>query len=174
MKTMTMLMMAGALLLESPVAAVGEENASMPDVAVGPDTSYFVGTQECTWGDTSTEYIDGVEHYKEHYSCVTETTDPRFTGTEELDIVTYGGYGIASPWTAEGVVSGAEGSWHGSGQGMVDYQGAPPLGTPGHPFNYGEMTYIGDDAYEGLVVHYYFAGSEIDALALSGWVTPTE
>ena len=69
-------------------------------------------------------------------------------------------------------VSGLGGSWSGKGVGVWD-AGASPLGTPGVPFNYGAMTYTGEGAYEGLVLHYYVAGTD-EELALMGWIAPVE
>ena len=69
-------------------------------------------------------------------------------------------------------VSGLWGSWSGKGVGVWD-AGASPLGTPGVPFNYGAMTYTGEGAYEGLVLHYYVAGTD-EELALMGWIAPVE
>lgn len=154
-----------------PVLA--QESTTAPGVPVGPDVSYFVGTSTCEWGRTGREFIDGVEHYAEFFSCVTETTDPRMTGTEELPVVTYNLFGVASPWTADSVFTSEDGSWRGRGQGMVDLDGASPLGTPGQPFNYGEMTYVGEGAYEGLAAQVYLTGTNGE-WALSGWIAPAE
>jgi hypothetical protein len=160
------------LLLGSPVSVVGQEDTSATEVPLGGDVSYFTGTEACTSELLGSAVVDGVEQAEIRYTCETVTTDPRFEGTEELVLIAYDAGTVGGPWTAAGSLTQDTGAWRGQGLGVWD-AGASPLGTPGVPFNYGEMTYIGEGAYEGLVLHYYVAGTD-EELALMGWIAPSE
>lgn len=172
MKRTMVVLAAGALVLGSPIGAVGRESASTPIVPVGEGVSYFTGTEDCSSVIVGSSVVDGVERAEIRYTCETVSSDPRFEGTEELDLVAYDGGSAGGPWTAEAVLTQDRGSWRGRGRGVWD-AGASPLGTPGVPFNYGEMTFVGEGAYEGLVLHYYVAGTD-EELALMGWIAPGE
>ena len=171
-KKSTMVMVVGALVLGSSVSVVGQEAISTPDVPLGGDVSYFTGTEECSSQRLASTVVDGVAQAEFHFTCETVTSDQRFSGTEEFDLIAYYGGSVGGPWTAEGGLTRDEGSWHGQGLGVWD-AGASPLGTPGVPFNYGEMTYVGEGAYAGLVLHCYLAGTD-EELASMGWITPSE
>ncbi len=172
MRTFSATVVAVLLLVMSAVGTVGQEDASTPNVPVGQDVSYFTGTEECASEVLGSTVVDGVMQSQAHYTCETVTTDPRFTGTEEIDLMAYVGGAAGGLWTAEAVLNQGEGSWRGEGLGVWD-AGASPLGTPGLPFNYGEMTYVGEGSYEGLVLHYYLAGTD-EELAFMGWIAPSE
>ena len=60
------------------------------------------------------------------------------------------------------LITNDDGSWRGSAQAA----------DSGGPVN-GEAHYVGEGAYEGLVMRYYLAGHEGNQ-AVSGWVTPAE
>lgn len=173
MRTSLSLIASLVLALGAPIGVAGQEREVVPDLTVPAEAEPFVGTEECemTYFDPS-ESIEGVSYLVEHFSCTTETTDPRATGTEELDVFSRLGP-RPLPWVAYGEFSTDEGSWRGRGEGMVDPQGRSPFGTSGRPFNYGEMTYVGEGAYDGLVMHYYFAGGD-DLTGVAGWIAPID
>ena len=164
---------AAILVLSSAVIVSGHTDGDRPSVPVSLDTLYFVGTWTCDSAWVGVEYIDGVEHQKRHLTCTTESTNPRVVGTEELHLTRYGNWSDAAPWTADAVLSTTEGTWRGSGRGVRDVTGASGLGMARFPFLYGELTYVGEGAYDGLVMHRYMAG-HLGNLAVSGWVTPAE
>ena len=176
-KTTTISILALGLLAGLAVGVVAQDEAADPtmfSVPVGLDTSYFSGTWICESEFVGTEWVDGVQRNKSHNTCTTESTDPRVDGTGEWDRIAYGtlqGEGV--PWTAVGVLTTAEGTWRGNGHGMATTGGASGLGMAGFAFGFGEMTYIGEGAYEGLVMRYYLAGHAGNT-AVSGWVTPAE
>ncbi len=155
----------GLFLVSQPFAQQqGPHFGATSEVAVGPDTTYFTGTTACTFGGRESKVVDGVSQNEEHYACDLVTTDPRLVGTEEIDLIAYIASGDGGPWTAEAVLTTDEGSWHGTAQGVYDTARAS---------DYGEATYLGEGAYEGLTAHYYFAGQG-DPYSLTGWITSSE
>ena len=161
------------LVLGASVGASGQEGQAFPDLAVPADAEPFVGSEVCEWTYNADEIIEDVHYIVEHFSCTLETSDSRASGSEELDFVTRKGRYRALPWAATSELTTEEGSWSGSGEGMVDTVGVSPLGTRGQPFNYGEMTYVGEGANEGLVMHLYAAGGN-DVLGVAGWIATAE
>ena len=158
------------LVLGASGGTAGQEGQTVPDLTVPPDAEMFVGTEVCERTYFGSEIIEEVNYIVEHFSCTTETTDPRASGIEELDVYSRrGGASSVLPWVAVGEFSTEGGSWRGRAEGMVDVRGVSPLGERGAPFNYGEMTYAGEGAYEGLVMHYYFAGGN-DVTGVAGWI----
>jgi hypothetical protein len=134
------------------------------------------GTSECTvlpLSDTIGE--DGVEVIEERFTCQTTMSDPRASGAEEYPLIVTR---IADPsnllaglWTADGAtITNNNGVWRGYGFGVVDLVGVSSLAEGVWPFNYGEMHYSGEGAYEGLTLHLYISGTNYD-FALAGWIS---
>jgi hypothetical protein len=78
--------------------------------------------------------------------------------------------GVGGVWTAEeATITNDEGVWRGTGEGIVDLVGVSPLAEGIRPFNYGEVRYEGEGAYEGLTMRLYIAGTNNEA-AYAGWI----
>ena len=78
-------------------------------------------------------------------TCDLDMSDPRVSGTETIESMSM----VAGrQWTVQpDVITNAEGTWRGSGQGSDDEDGAP----------LGEAHFVGEGGYEGLEFHYYVA-----------------
>jgi hypothetical protein len=68
---------------------------------------------------------------------------------------------VSSAWTGEGTITNDEGSWTGNVEGVVDFD----VGI----VNYGQVTYAGQGAYEGMTLHLLVAGSN-EQLSYAGWI----
>lgn len=158
-----------------PGAQSTDPTGAMAEVAVGSGVTYFTGTRMCSPEFEERSLVEKVWVDRLHLTCEVVTTDSRFDGTEEVGAIYYVPMPHGAepgPWTAEGVLTGEEGSWLGTGEGVLDIKGDSPL-TARDSFHYGAVTYRGEGAYEGLVAHYYFAGDP-DVLSLTGWITSGE
>jgi hypothetical protein len=170
------LFLIGQPLAQQRLAQPGAEAALQPgaaaDVPVGPDMTYFTGTEVCTGEPAGSDVVDGIVQIYRHNSCDFVSSDPRFTGTMDGDVIVYGS-GDTGPWTGASVLTNENGAWRGTSEGVWDATSASPLGTPGLTFHYGVVTWVGEGAYEGSTVHLYMAGT--DAMTShTGWISAGE
>ena len=144
---------------------------TVPDGAVA-----VTGTSQCTIQPLSdTIGDDGTEVVEERFTCRTTMSDPRASGAEEYPLIvtriTDPSNPVAGLWHAEGAtITNDDGVWRGNGFGVVDLVGVSPLAEGVWPFNYGEVHYTGEGAYDGLTLHFYISGTNYD-FALAGWIS---
>jgi hypothetical protein len=120
---------------------------------------------QVVWGSASCELTGSP-----FFTCELDMSDPRVSGTETIEHMAW----LAGrQWIVNGdVITNAEGTWRGSGQGSDDEDGAP----------LSEARFVGEGGYEGLEFHYYLAppteGDWLsDPIPLTGWIsrsTPTD
>ena len=146
-----------------------------PDLSLSPDAVVVIGTGQCSMRNTGFEEIDGVFYVTEVFSCADTMSDPRVTGTQDFVSVTkYVDENTGGIWFAEEMtLTTDEGTWRGTGWGIVDLEGVLPWAEGLWPFNYGEAHYTGEGPYEGLEYHYFVAGSNNQA-AVTGWINTVE
>jgi hypothetical protein len=158
---------AATLLLATTLTACGtpaDDQAGPPNEAVA-----VVGTSECVITDRT---FNG-DMITELFECTVEMSDPRVTGTETLTAVTQDG-DKGGVWTVDdAVLTTGDGTWRGTGQGVVDYVGVLPTAQGMAPYNYGELHYRGEGRYEGLEFHYYLSASNSGG-AYAGWIASTD
>ena len=137
------------------------------------DATVVVGSVRCGMTNVSDDVVDGVEVIVEHFVCEVEASDPRVSGTEDLMVVSrVAHFTLGGTWTVQdATLTNDGGTWRGSAQGVVDLTGVHPFAKGVIPFNYGEAHYIGEGAYDGLVYHYYFSGSN-GMEGVTGWIQP--
>jgi len=124
-----------------------------------------IGTDNCERSLDSDERLDdGTEVMLETFDCDLETSDPRATGHEiwHTDTRFLEPDDATSAATGEGTLRNDEGSWAAMGDFIVEFAG-------GSPTNYGEQSYIGQGAYEGLTMDILIAGSN-ERLSWAGWI----
>ena len=161
-----------------PMALLGLAScgtASIPEVP-GSDAVLVVGNSVCAVSTVGDEVIEGVMAVTERFECETVSSDPRTSGVEVFpEIVSrIGDWSKGGTWTAEGVtLTNEEGVWRGTGHGAFDLRGSLPFAEGISPFNYGEVNYVGEGAYEGLQLHIYISGPNEQA-GLAGWILPAE
>ncbi len=164
--------LAAAILLAGCGAADGGASAA---ASFPPDDATMVsGTATCEITSTSSARVDGVSEIYEHFTCTLDMSDPRVSGTEELDVTTRVlDQDIATPWVVTAATLTTEaGTWTGEGAGVLDWSGSQPYAEGVEPFNYGEMRYSGAGDLAGLELSYYAAGSDY-GLAYVGWIEET-
>jgi hypothetical protein len=149
--------------------------ASIPE-APGSDAVFVVGNGVCTISTLEDEVVDGVTVITERFDCETVSSDPRTSGVEIYpEIVSrITDKSRGGTWTAEGItLTNDEGVWRGTGHGAFDLRGDLPFAEGISPFNYGEINYVGEGAYEGLRLHIYISGPN-EQVGLAGWIQPSE
>jgi hypothetical protein len=157
------------------VAGCGSDAAvpvdSPPDLETSPEAVVVVGNSTCTMRNEGFTEDDGLGVVTERFICQDVMSDPRVTGTQELVAVTkYTDDTIGGVWTSdEATLTTDEGTWRGTGWGIVDLAGVLPFAEGEFPFNYGEAHFFGEGPYEGLEYHYYITGSNSSA-GLTGWI----
>lgn len=169
----------GLLTLALLVPACKGSDGSTPEIS-GTDrppdnATVVVGNLVCSGlPPESPSESDTASALTERFQCHDETSDPRVGGTETITLVTrIAGSSIARTWVSETAeLTNDGGTWHGTGQGLVDLVGVLPQAQGVKPFKYGEMHYVGEGAYEGLEYHYYFAGSD-SRVGVTGWIAST-
>jgi hypothetical protein len=152
----------------SGTSPVGSPSALATDPAMGRTPVY--GSTTCAVTARSSGARGAREIVHEHFSCVDEMSDPRVSGSDEIDVETIFSTGtdLAAPWTAELVLSNDGGVWRGTCTGALEFT-TDPLGLP---MNYGICTLFGEGAYAGLGYTYLVAGGN-EELLYSGWIEPT-
>lgn len=114
-------------------------------------------------GCTVTSYKDETSKTSlvmtEHFTCVSAMTDPRVSGTTELDIVTTfePPSSKAGRFVATGTLTNAGGSWTGRSYGAVVVWPDNPAGAP---LNTGVDYWTGHGGYEGLTYKDLIAGDD--------------
>jgi hypothetical protein len=164
----TFVLIALALFMASCSSASDTSPFQIPD-----DALVVAGTGRCEFQSLSESFdSDGVRVIEERFTCETNLSDPRGSGTEEYPVVVtrVNTPGVGGVWTAEeATITNDEGVWRGTGEGIVDLVGVSPLAEGIRPFNYGEVRYEGEGAYEGLTMRLYIAGTNNEA-AYAGWI----
>ncbi|MGD8732817.1 MAG: hypothetical protein PVH92_13130, partial [Anaerolineales bacterium] len=125
-----------------------------------------IGTQMCsrkTFPGGTAE--DGARVLNEQFTCNILMSDPRVSGAEVLEVESLEYERHSMLWTAEGIISNDNGTWRGTGKGVLRKEG-------GSPYNYGEMIYTGEGEYTGLIFRYLVAGSN-EQLKIAGWIEPS-
>ncbi len=152
------------------VGACGGASAKV-ETDPADDATTVIGTGTCDMAQVSQDAEDGVLVVVERFECQLELSDPRVSGTEIFTTTTrVPDMRIGGPWTATGNVLTTEGgTWRGWSRGVAELVGVLPWAEGLKPFNYGEGHYVGEGEYEGLIFHYYFAGSNGEAGA-AGWI----
>ena len=110
------------------------------------------------------------EIYVEHFTCTYDATDSRLDGRVEGDVTATfePAAATAARWEGTFTITNEGGSWRGQEQGaLVIWPGSS------RPYNYGQGTYTGLGAYEGLTYHYLIAGGN-EGLVASGWIESQE
>lgn len=148
---------------EGASEAAGQEQAAPPMAEVLAGRVPVIGTETCQHAVDAEEVLDdGSEVIRETFTCDVEMSDPRASGTEvsqaETTIIEPDDVTVA--WTGEGTVANDEGSWSGPSEGVYSTESA---------MNYGQVTYEGQGAYGGLIMHLLFAGIN-GQLSYSGWI----
>ena len=153
-----------------------EQHLIAPEAVERPDTATVVtGTSRCDWRPLGNTFdSEGDEVIEERFVCETEMSDARATGIEEYPLIVTRvidpDEAVGGTWTAEDTTLTTEdGVWRGSGYGVVDMVGVSPLAEGIWPFNYGEVHYVGEGAYDGLRMYLYISGTNLD-FALAGWI----
>jgi len=159
-----------AFLLMFLIGGCASGSTAIHDADPGDEAVPVLGTARCSKSTVSEEMGDGVVTIEEQFSCATELSDSRVSGTQTLPIVIRM-LGMDGTWTVSGaVLSTEEGRWTGSGRGVATFSELEmPAETLAPPLNFGEMHYSGEGPYEGLEFHYYIMGSNT-ALAIAGWI----
>lgn len=106
------------------------------------------------------------EIYLEHFRCTYDATDPRLDGRVEGDVAATfePTEATAARWEGTFTITNEGGSWRGQEKGALAIWPASSS-----PCNYGQGTYTGSGAYEGLTYHYLIAGGN-EGLVASGWI----
>ncbi len=126
------------------------------------------GSTTCSVTSRSSETRGDREIVHEHFSCLDEMSDPRVSGSDEIDVATVfavRGDIRAAPWTAELMVSNEGGTWRGTCTGALEFT-TDPLGLPR---NYGICTLAGEGGYTDLSYAYLLAGRN-EELRYAGWI----
>lgn len=170
------------LLLGSAVASCDRSTAGTGSTATSADPptatamditmegTPVYGSTTCRITSRGGETRDDREILEEHFSCLDEMSDPRVSGSDEIDVRTVylaGHEDLAAPWTAELVLSNDQGSWRGTCTGALESTSDPN----GGPTNYGICTLAGEGAYADLSYTYLVAGGNAD-LRYAGWIEP--
>ena len=138
---------------------------------LGTERTPVFGTTTCARSEGGSRTRGGLEILEEHFSCTDEMSDPRVSGSDEVDVETVFRVGdddnLASPWTAELVVSNDGGNWRGTCTGALESMTDPM----GWPTNYGICTLAGEGGYTGLSYVYLLAGGNAE-LVYAGWIEP--
>jgi len=149
--------------------------AGIPE-APGSGAVLVVGDSVCTVSTLGDEVVEGVTVITERFECETTSSDRRTSGVEVFpEIVSR----ISDPstggtWTADDITLTNDGGvWRGTGHGAFDLRGRLPFAEGVSPFNYGEVTYLGEGGYDGLRLHIYISGPNEQA-GLAGWIQPAE
>ncbi len=166
----------GVVLAPIAVLVLTSCSTASTSEAPGSDAVLVVGNGVCAVSTLGDEFVDGVTIITERFDCETVSSDPRTSGIEiypeivsRITDMSKGG-----TWTAEGItLTNDEGVWRGTGHGAFDLRGDLPFAEGIRPFNYGEINYVGEGAYEGLRLHIYISGPNEQA-GLAGWIQPTE
>lgn len=142
-----------------------------PELDTSRDAVVVVGAGTCSMRNEGFTEADGVFLLTERFVCEDVMSDHRVSGAHELVVVTeYVDENTGGVWTTESAtLTNDEGAWRGSAWGVVDLSGVLPFAEGLWPFNYGEGLYFGEGAYEGLVYHWYIAGSNSES-GLTGWI----
>ena len=143
----------------------GNAGSSTPDDSI----TLIRGTVSCRIRSRDATDEGDSQIVQEHFSCTYATNDPRLSGTVGGDFTTtVEPAGAASArWEGSLTITNEGGSWKGHENGALVF-----LSAGRSPYNYGEGTYEGTGAYEGLTYHELIAGSNYQ-LTVAGWVEPT-
>lgn len=154
-------------------AACGGDEASMtvaPEAAtaataefpaIPADSVVVTGTATCVFSQEGVDPTGGDNN--DLATCELDMSDPRVSGTETHDRFRYFEVGGNWVWVVEeAIITNSEGTWRGTAQAVDD-------GTP-----IGEARYVGEGAYDGLVLHYYFSAPGIDEAVVHGWISSGE
>lgn len=153
----------GLMVAGLTLTGCGEDGGS-PEAGSLTSKTPVIGTDTCQRSVDSDEYLDdGTEVIRETFTCDTVMSDPRASGTEVLHLETtiLDQDDVSSAWTGEGTITNDDGSWSGPVEGVVDFAGGI--------VNYGQVTYSGQGAYEGMTLHLLVAGSN-EQLSYAGWI----
>jgi hypothetical protein len=130
-----------------------DTNAGVAPLHAVPDGAQVV------WGSASCQLTGSP-----FLTCEFDVSDPRVSGTETIGAVAWT---ADRQWTVQpDVITNAEGTWRGSGQGSDD-EGGNPLA---------EARFVGEGGYEGLEFHYYVAPPtegewESTPTPVTGWIS---
>jgi hypothetical protein len=169
---LTAALVIGALLVGAVLGILLDPGSgAQADGAPPDDASPVVGTADCSITDDDMRVDGGTAVIEEHFTCELSTSDDRVNGTEELVVISrLDDMTIGGTWVATGTITTSDGTWEGTGQGVVSMTGNLPAGAAGlSPANFGEMRYVGDGSHAGLTFRYYFAGTNSDE-GVSGWI----
>jgi hypothetical protein len=167
-RTVALIAATAALLLAAVAGAlVGSRLTSEDRLSKAAPFHAVPDDAQVVWGTASCETVFGAGLT---LRCELDVSDPRVSGTETIE--EFGSFADGPGgrvWTfGRHVITNAGGTWRGSCQGADDY--------PGNPI--GESHFIGEGAYEGLELHYYFAEPVLlEGAHVRGWVsgsTPAE
>lgn len=144
----------------------GNAGISPPDESI----TLIRGLVSCRITSANTTDEGDNQIVQEHFRCTYATNDPRLSGAVEGDFTTTvePASAASARWEGSLTITNDGGSWKGREKGALVFWSAGPS-----PYNYGEGTYEGTGAYEGLTYHELIAGSNYQ-LTVAGWVEPTE
>lgn len=152
-------------------SASAADDASSEGSSASDDKIDLVsGAASCRITSTDTSDEGDNQVVVEHFSCTYATNDARLNGTVEGDFTTTlePASAASARWEGSLTISNEDGTWEGNEKGALVFW------SGGHfPYNYGEGTYEGTGAYQGLTYHELIAGSN-SQLTVAGWVGPAE
>jgi len=130
------------------------------------------GTMSCQRTSMDTSMEGENEVVLEHFRCAYAVNDPRLDGAildGDFTTTFEPADAPSARWEATVTMTKDDGSWHGHCLGALVLWKT----GPGGPYNYGECTFTGSGAYEGLVYHELGAGGNA-VLTLAGSIEQAE
>lgn len=141
-------------------ATTGE---TAPFHAIPADSDWVTGTATCGFSHEGVDPTGGDSN--DFGTCELDMSDPRVSRTETHDRFRcfYVECEEAGMWVVEEAIStNSEGAWRGIAQAVDD-------GTP-----LGEARHLGEGAYDGLILHYYFGDVRVGGALVHGWISSRE